>query len=130
MELYQRVGGWPHVARIPRWFDEGVAVVVAGETRHSEANRREIQTRGIPAPALAELVSRSDWNAALIKYGETHLEDPGNLHAVYSAAAHELSNWLACAAPAGAAALLTAVSEGGAFDSAYQRIGGNCAPMK
>lgn len=127
VELYQRVGGWPRVAQIPRWFDEGVAVAVAGEARHSEANWREIQSRGIPAPALTELVSRSDWNAALIKYGETRPEDPGNLRAVYSAAGHEVRHWLACAGPAGTAALLTAVSEGAAFDSAYRRIGGSCA---
>ncbi|MBC7733064.1 MAG: hypothetical protein H7306_14390 [Bacteriovorax sp.] len=128
VELYQRVGGWPRVAQIPRWFDEGVAVAVAGEARHSEANWREIQSRGVPAPALTELVSRSDWNAALIKYGETRPEDPGNLRAVYSAAGHEVRHWLACAGPAGTAALLTAVSEGAAFDSAYRRIGGSCVP--
>jgi hypothetical protein len=39
-ELYRRVGGWWNALRIPRWFDEGVAVIVANEHRHLDANWR------------------------------------------------------------------------------------------
>ena len=125
-ELYRRVGGWRHVHYIPRWFDEGVAVVVADEPRHSEENWREIQRRGVSAPALTELISRRDWTAALGKYGETKVDDPDNLRAVYSAAGHELRRWFACAGPSGSVALLTAVREGESFDAAYERTGRAC----
>ena len=114
------------IRQIPRWFDEGVAVVVAGEPRHSEENWRQIQRRGVPTPALAELISSSDWTAAVRKYGETKGDDPDNLRPVYSTAGHELRQWVACAGPLGAVALLTEVREGGAFDVVYRRIGQAC----
>lgn len=127
-ELYRRVGGWLRIGQIPRWFDEGVAVVVANEPRHSEDNWRQIQRRGVPTPALAELISRSDWTAAVRKYGETKGDDPNNLRAVYSTAGHELRRWFSCAGPSGADALLTAVREGESFDVTYRRIGRACLP--
>ena len=127
-ELYRRVGGWVHIAQIPRWFDEGLAVVVANEPRHSEENWRQIQQRGVPTPALAELISRSDWTAAVKKYGETQGDDTNNLRAVYSTAGHELRQWLACAGRSGAVALLTAVRAGDSFDATYRRIGRGCLP--
>lgn len=129
-ELYRRVGGWWPARRLPRWFDEGVAVVVADEARHSEANWHEIQRRGLATPALAELVSFSDWAAALHRYGETRVDDPDNLRRVYSTAGHELRGWLACAGSGGVQALLTAVREGEAFDVAYRRIGGGPAACR
>ena len=126
-ELYGRVGGWWVQRRIPRWFDEGLAVVVADEPRHSEANWREIQRRKLPTPALSELVSRSDWTRALGKYAETQADDPDNLRVVYGSAGHELRQWLSCTGPAGAVTLLAAVRAGEAFDAAYARIGRACA---
>lgn len=127
VELYHRVGGWRHVQNIPRWFDEGVAVVVADEPRHSEENWREIQRRGLPTPSLSELIARSDWATAVRKYGETEIDDPNNLRSVYSTAGHELRRWLSCAGPSGVLALLAAVRGGEAFDVAYGRIGRACA---
>ena len=125
-ELYRRVGGWRHIHNIPRWFDEGIAVVIADESRHSEANWREIERRGIATPTLAELVSRSDWTAAVGKYGETRTDDPDNLRAVYSTAGHEIRRWLSCAGSSGALALLAAVRDGESFDLAYRRFGRTC----
>ena len=127
VETYRRAGGWWRMRHVPRWFDEGLAVVVAAEPRHSEANWREIQRRGVATPALSELVSRSGWVTALRKYGEIEIDDPNNLRAVYSTAGHELRQWLACAGPPGAVALLAAVQAGESFDLAYRRIGGACA---
>ncbi len=121
-ELYRRVGGAWHVGAVPRWFDEGLAVVVAGEALHSEAHWLEIQRRGLATPPLTALVSRADWTAAVQHYGETQGDVPGNLRLVYSTAGHEVRHWLACAGPAGTLAVLEAVREGEAFDSAYARI--------
>ena len=127
-ELYRRVGGWRHIGKIPRWFDEGVAVVVADESLHAPANWDEIARRGLPTPPLTELVSRRDWAAAVRKYGETRGDDPSNLRVVYSTAGHEVRGFLACAGRAGVAAVLDAVQAAEPFDAAYARVGKTCVP--
>ena len=125
-ELYRRVGGWRHIGKIPRWFDEGVAVVVADEALHAPANWQEITRRGLPTPPLTALVSRRDWAAAVKKYGETRGDDPNNLRVVYSAAGHEVRAFLACAGRAGVAAVLDAVQADEPFGAAYARVGRRC----
>lgn len=126
-EVYRRVGGWWYARKIPRWFDEGVAVVVADEPRHSENNWREIQRRGLPVPVLGELQSFSDWGTAVKKYGETEGEVPGNLHVVYTTAGHEVRAFLACAGPAGVLTLLDALHSGSTFDDAYSNARSKCS---
>ena len=129
-ELYQRVGGGWSANAIPRWFDEGVAVVVADEPHHSEDNWSEIRRRGLPTPALTELVSRQDWTAAVRRYGETLGDHPANLRVVYSAAGHALRHWLGCAGASAVVDLLRSVRRGEAFDSAYDRLGSRCEPVR
>lgn len=121
VELYHRVGGWWYARKIPRWFDEGVAVLVGDEPRHSEENWREIQRQGLPAPKLDELMSFNDWGVAVNKYGETAGDVPSNLHVVYTTAAHAVREFLACAGPTGIAAVLDAVHAGATFNEAYAR---------
>ena len=125
-ELYRRVGGWRHIGKIPRWFDEGVAVVVADEALHAPANWDEIARRGLPTPPLTALVSRSDWAAAIRKYGETLGDDPNNLRVVYSTAGAEVRTFLACAGTVGIAAVLDAVRADEPFGAAYARVGRRC----
>jgi len=125
-ELYHRAGGWWYARKIPRWFDEGVAVVVANESRHSEENWREIQRQGLPIPRFDELISFKDWGVAINKYGETAGDVPSNLRVVYTTAGHEVRGFLSRAGPTGVAAVLDAVSAGSAFDEAYARVGGKC----
>ena len=126
-ELYRRAGGWRHIGKIPRWFDEGVAVVVADEALHAPAHWDEIARRGLSTPPLTELVSRRDWAAAVQKYGETRGDDPSNLRVVYSTAGHEVRAFVACAGSAGVAAVLDAVQADEPFDAAYARVGRKCA---
>lgn len=126
-EVYRRAGGWWYARKIPRWFDEGVAVVVADEPRHSESNWREIQQRGLTVPPLGELQSFSDWGAAVRRYGETEGDVPGNLHVVYTAAGHEVRTFLACAGPAGVLTVLDALRSGLPFDQAYSNAKSKCA---
>lgn len=125
-ELYRRAGGWWHARKIPRWFDEGVAVVLANEPRHSEDNWREIQRLGIPFPQLAELESFSDWGMALRKYGETEGDVPGNRHVVYTAAGQEIRDFLACTGPTGILTVLHSVRSGSSFDQAYAHARSQC----
>ena len=125
-ELYRRVGGWRHIGQIPRWFDEGVAVVVADEALHSPAHWQEIARRRLPTPPLTELISRRDWAAAIQTYGETRGDDPSNLRVVYSTAGHEVRTFLACAGSAGVGAVLDAVRAGEPFGAVYARVGRQC----
>jgi hypothetical protein len=125
-ELYGRAGGWWYARRIPRWFDEGLAVTVADEPRHSEENWREIQRRGLPMPQLGELISFSDWGDAVGKYGETAGDVPDNLHVVYTAAGHEVRQFLSCVGPAGVTILLVAIRSGSSFNDAYAAVSAKC----
>ena len=122
-ELYHRVGGWWNARKIPRWFDEGVAVVVADEPRHSEENWQEIRRRGLPIPKLSELVSFKDWGAAVNQYGEAAGDVPGNLHVVYTVAGHEVRSFLAGSGSgsglSAVVAVLDSVSVGSTFVEAY-----------
>lgn len=126
-EVFRRAGGWWSARTIPRWFDEGVAVVVADEARHSEANWREIQRRGLPIPRLDELRTFSEWGVAVRTYGETDGDVPGNLHVVYTAVGHEVRTFLSCTGPTGVATLLDAVRSGTAFEVAYASAKSQCS---
>ncbi|MGI9132970.1 MAG: hypothetical protein ACR2I0_03355 [Rhodoferax sp.] len=125
-EVYRRVGGFWRINAIPRWFDEGVAVVVANEPIHSELNWQEIQRRRLPTPTLGTLRTRADWVNALRQYGETKVDDPDNLRVVYSMSGHTLRSWMRCAGPNGVAPLLEAVRGGEDFEAAFARLGGGC----
>ena len=57
-ELYRRVGGWRHIRTVPRWFDEGIAVVVANEPKNSIEVCQEIRRRNITTPSIHDLISR------------------------------------------------------------------------
>lgn len=125
-EFYHLAGGWWYARRIPRWFDEGVAVVLANEARHSEENWQEIQRRGLPMPKFDELISFNDWGVAVNKYGETAGDVPSNLHVVYTTAGHEVRGFLSCTGPAGIVRLLGAVRSGASFDEAYAEAHAKC----
>lgn len=129
-ELYRRVGGWSRIGDIPRWFDEGVAVIVADEPRHSASHWREVQRLGLPTPGLDELVSRADWIDALRRYGETRGDDPGNHRVVYGAAGHAVRTWLGCARPGALRELVDAVRSGARFETAFRELAPDCGPLR
>lgn len=129
IEVYHRVGGFWRIDGIPRWFDEGVAVVVAGEPRHSEQNWQEIQRLGLKKPPLSALTTRADWVSALRQYGETQVDDPDNLRLVYSTAGHALRTWMRCAGSNGVPSLLKAVRAGEEFEAVFTRLGHDCLTL-
>ena len=126
VEFYRRAGGWWHARKVPRWFDEGVAVVVANEARHSEANWRDIQRLGLPTPKLGELITFNDWGAAVNKYGETAGDVPSNLHVVYTTASQAVRGFLSCTGPIGIGSLLGALRAGATFGDAYAVATSEC----
>jgi hypothetical protein len=126
-ELYRRVGGWWNARRIPRWFDEGVAVIVANEPKHSHENWQEIHMLKLATPKLAELISFGDWGRAVQKYGETSGDVPTNKHVVYTEAGHEVRTLLECRGQSAAIEVLDSVRSGEDFDGAYERLKGTCS---
>jgi hypothetical protein len=125
-EVYRRVGGAWAIPRIPRWFDEGIAVVIANEPRHSAENWARIQARGLTTPALSELTTYRDWIRAVQHYGETRGDHADNLRVVYSTAGNELRRWLSCTGKHGVIDLLAAVRDGTDFEAVYRRLESDC----
>lgn len=121
-ELYARLWGWRGAfLTVPRWFDEGLAVVVSNEPTHSEAVWNDIERLGLARPALTELIGFGDWGRAVRTYGNGN---PQSLKIVYATAGHEVRRWYAKAGPAGLARLIVQIRAGQDFDSAYRAIGG------
>jgi hypothetical protein len=110
--------------RVPRWFDEGLSSVVGDEPWHSEANWQEIVRRGLPVPHMNELYTFRQMSDAVREYGDSRSDSTGNMHVVYSAAAHEVRGWLARAGRDGLPRLISGLNGGEAFGPAYLRIGG------
>lgn len=127
VELRNRltVGAW---WRMPRWFDEGVAVSVSEAPEHSEAHWQFLIASNIPRPTADELYtfkSLNQWLAAVRKYGEdTNIERKAKgqpeIRPVYAAAGHELRPWLAAAGVQGLLACITKLNAGEEFGSAYR----------
>lgn len=110
--------------RVPRWFDEGLACVISDEPRYSEARWQEIERRGLPTPRLYELVTFGQMSEAARQYRDARPDSAGNMHVVYSTAAHEVRGWLARAGGQGLHRLIEALNAGEPFGPAYARIGG------
>lgn len=121
VELHAWLGTWKSLTMIPRWFDEGLAVVVSQEPTHSETVWEDIVHRNLPRPTLAELTSFGDWDRAVRRYGGTQPDAP---KVVYATVSHELRRWYAKTGPAGLGQLIAEIQAGQEFDAAYGKVGG------
>jgi hypothetical protein len=118
----------PAFWRLPRWFDEGVAVAISEAPETDAAHWRFLVDRGIPRPTgeeLRRLDSYAEWNAAIGRYGEAqNLErqarGEAEIRPVYTAAGEELRAWLAKVGRDGLLALIAAMNDGAAFASLYR----------
>jgi len=118
LELFARVG--PEGGRaVPMWFHEGLATVVGGIPRHSEAVYQEAVSSGYPIPPLSELRTGIQWGDAFKKY-----PNPKGLNVVYATAGHEVRAWLQRVGRQGLFDLFEALKAGEPFDVAYTRIDG------
>ncbi|MBN8285005.1 hypothetical protein [Zoogloea sp.] len=114
--------------RLPRWFDEGVAVAISEAPEHSESHWKFLDATNVPRPTREELQtfkSLRQWLDAIHKYGEDQnierkAKGEPEIRPVYSAAGHELRPWLAKAGSAGLLRFIEQMNEGAAFESAYQ----------
>jgi hypothetical protein len=109
LELFARVG--PEGGRaVPMWFHEGLATVVGGIPRHSEAVYQEAVSSGYPIPPLSELRTGVQWGDAFKKYS-----NPKGLNVVYATAGHEVRAWLQRVGKEGLFALFERLKSGESF---------------
>lgn len=125
-ELSTRTGGLLAPWDIPRWFDEGLAVMVSNEPSHSEEVWQMILAAQIATPPLSELDSREKWLAAVKKYGDT-TTNKEQYKVVYATAGHEVRRWYRKAGKAGLGQLLEALRRGKPFAQAYAEAEGSLA---
>ena len=121
VEFQSRVGLW-HLLKVPRWFDEGLAVTVSEEPRHSESVYQEALQAGASPPSLAELETSRQWNQAVKKYRAPEL-NPGNRAVVYAAAGHEVREWFQRAGVRGLQEFCLELDSGTNFSLAYAKAG-------
>ncbi|ACH40585.1 lipoprotein, putative [Citrifermentans bemidjiense Bem] len=106
---------------IPTWFDEGLAVVVSEEPRHSEKVWERIVAQKMDTPRLDDLVTLKGWNKAAGKYGDVDcaLGVPGKMYVVYTLAGHEVRTWHRKAGREGLLKLIDKVKSGESFENSY-----------
>lgn len=122
-EFSTRVGGYFAAKDVPRWFDEGLAVLVSNEPTHSEEIWQAMTVAGIVTPPLNELESREKWLTAVKKYGGD-AANKEQYKVVYATAGHEVRCWYRKAGKAGLSLLIEAIRQGKPFAQAYQEAQG------
>ena len=125
-EMYSRLS-LSALWQLPRWFDEGIAVVVSEAPENSEAHWRFLVESNTPRPtreALHTLKSLSQWDDAVGRYGEKKNQErkargEPEIRPVYTAAGHEVRPWLAAAGCEGLLRLIAEMNAGADFASLY-----------
>jgi len=100
------------------WFHEGLAVVVSKLPNHSDEKLREAEKLGLPIPQrIGELGDFQAWSNALNEY-----QNSKGINVIYSAAGHEVREWLKRVGQQGLLELIEGVNSGEKFTAAYDRI--------
>jgi len=121
-EMFKRLSllGW---RRMPKWFDEGLAVALSEAPEHSEQHWQYLVDADIARPGPAELLalqSRSQWLEAHSRYSdnknaERRARGEVEIHALYAAAGHQVRPWLAVAGRPGLLDLIARLNGGQDF---------------
>ena len=123
-ELHYRIGYFNR-RRVPAWFDEGMAVWVSDDPRFDESVYQRILAAGINPPELSELETRSQFTAAIGRYGD-HLRaveaNSDAMTVVYPTAAHEVRRWMKGAGLPGLHALIAGLARGEEFTRLYAEL--------
>jgi hypothetical protein len=104
---------------VPAWFHEGLATVVGGIPRHSEAVYQEAVASGFPIPPLSDLITGPQWGAAFKKY-----PNPKQLNVIYSTAGHVVRAWLERVGEQGLMELIERLGSGEDFNLVYAELEG------
>ena len=121
-EFWHRIG-LMNVSKVPRWFDEGLAVWISQDPRYDEAMYQRVLAQGIAPPSLNTLLSFKDWDAAIGRYGD-HLKatDSEAIHVVYPTAGHEVRRWLNIVGVEGLRRMVNELASGADFSTVYAAL--------
>jgi hypothetical protein len=125
-EMHARLAGGARgtVRTIPMWFHEGLATVVGGIPRHSEAVYQEAVSKGFPIPPLSDLGTGAQWGAAFAKY-----PNPDGLNVVYATAGHVVRVWLERVGREGLMTLIERIRSGEDFTTVYADLAEKAAAV-
>ena len=116
VELASRLGGFAQVvAKVPQWFDEGLAVLASQAGEFSEEAWLRATANGRNAPSLRELESLGDWIRVTGTNGS-------NMQLSYGTARREVAKWYAKVGRHGLMRLIDEINHGNSFYAAYWRI--------
>lgn len=119
IELDARLGWWTAHTRIPVWFQEGLALVVSGNTRYEqEALQEAIRVQG-HLPPLEDLHTWRQFHALAS-------ENPA---LAYGLAYREVALWTRKVGTPGVLELLRKIGEGERFEAAYKEIEKGSKPL-
>ena len=118
-ELYERIDSFMTWRKVPRWFDEGLAVLVSHEPRHDKRAWKKIVDNNISYPLLNELITLKQWNQATHKYNQNI--NINNIVVTYATAGHEVSQWYQKVGIQGLNKLIKEVKKGNSFEVSYRR---------
>ena len=113
-ELDARVGQRECNRRVPMWFQEGLAMVVSGDSRFSETPWRAAIAAAGREPALAELAAPEDFNRVARQSGML----------AYGTAWHAVSSWYEQAGREGVRRVIAGLERGEDFANLYEEHGG------
>ncbi len=111
IEIAYRLGRRGKFGVLPVWFNEGLAVVVSDDPKHSEDAYKKLLAKG-PPPDMRKLSTPAQWAAVR-----------GSIRDYYTAAAHEVRKWMKQAGGAPAVVeLLARLKEGEDFETVYNAL--------
>ncbi len=127
-ELMQRLDDPKALKDIPRWFAEGIAVIVSHEPKHSEAMWQKISRAKLPHPTKEELKSAEDWEKAVTQ----HQQNPNahEMNVTYTTAGHMVEQWYKNAGTTGLLSVIAGIKEGKAFYPLYNNPSLACQDIK
>jgi hypothetical protein len=120
-EVIKRSGSILKWKKIPEWFDEGLAVVVAPNPSHNAKAWEKIIKEQVPHPSKKELMSIPSvraWNKATKKYNENL--DYNSIVVTYATAGHYVGEWYSKAGKSGLLQLFDKIKNGYSFEKAYK----------
>ena len=121
-ELYTRIDSFFKWKKIPNWFDEGLAVLVAHDARHDKRAWDKIVKLNYKHPSKNELykLDTSDlWIKAIDDYKQNINYD--DIVVIYAIAGNEVSQWYKIADRKGLMLLIESIKNGEDFSTMYNR---------
>ena len=128
IELIQRLDDSAAIKDIPRWFAEGIAVIVSHEPKYSKAIWQKISSAKLPHPTKEELKSVEDWKKAISQYQQKI--NTNEMDVTYATAGHIVRQWYQNAGKTGLLNIIAGIKAGKAFYPLYNNPALACQDIK